>query len=146
MRPLPPTYTPPERKPKRSAARTVAIVAGGAGRLIAFDYSAPDWDVRDQRGRSARVFAPGSQARDRREKYWHERTSNIRKLALAGALAAAAGGGAAGYKLGQMQGVKAALRTRARKAAATRAARAQAAGAAEDATIERMKRQGGGAS
>ncbi|MEA3211921.1 MAG: hypothetical protein QOE70_4978 [Chthoniobacter sp.] len=31
MRPLSPTYAPPERKPKRSIARTTAIVAGGAG-------------------------------------------------------------------------------------------------------------------
>ncbi|MEA3211617.1 MAG: hypothetical protein QOE70_4674 [Chthoniobacter sp.] len=133
----------PDLFPLAAKGRQVAFARLPNGRLIAFDYSAPDWDVRDQRGRSARVFAPGSQARDRREKYWHERTSNIRKLAIVGAIVAAAGGGAAGFKLGQTRGVKAALRTRAKKAAATRAARAQTAGEAEDAAIERMKRQGG---
>jgi hypothetical protein len=108
--------------------------------IIAFDYSAPDWDVRDQRGRSARVFAPGARARERREKYWHERTDNIRRLAVAGAVLAAAGGGAVGYKVGQARGVKAVLRQRAQKAAATRKARTATAAAAEDAAIERMRR------
>jgi hypothetical protein len=38
------------------------------------------WDVRDPRGRSARVFAPGSRRRERRPKEWHEKTENERKL------------------------------------------------------------------
>lgn len=36
------------------------------------------WDLRDARGRSARVYAPGSRPRDRREKSWGEKTDNIR--------------------------------------------------------------------
>lgn len=69
--------------------------------IIALDVTAPDWDVRDQRGRSARVFAPGARPRDRREKKWHERVGNIRRVALLGALAAATGGGVLGYRLGR---------------------------------------------
>jgi hypothetical protein len=51
------------------------------------------WDVRDPRGRSARVFAPGSRRRERRPKEWHEKTENERKLWKAGLLASAVGGG-----------------------------------------------------
>jgi hypothetical protein len=64
-----------------------------------FDVSAPDWDVRDQRGRSARVFAPGARPRERREKNWWEKVGNIRKAAVAGAVASAAGGALLGWKL-----------------------------------------------
>jgi hypothetical protein len=63
-----------------------------------FDAQASDagWDVRDPRGRSARVFAPGSRPRDRREKKWHEKLDNERLLWGAGLLgtAALAAGGA----------------------------------------------------
>src|SRR6185295_14247927 len=61
------------------------------------DVTAADWDVRDQRGRSARVFAPGARARERREKKWHERVANQRvllgSLAAAGTVAGAVGSG-----------------------------------------------------
>jgi hypothetical protein len=50
------------------------------------------WDVRDPRGRSARVFAPGSRKRDRRPKEWHEKTENERKLWKAGIAAGVLGG------------------------------------------------------
>lgn len=50
------------------------------------------WDVRDPRGRSARVFAPGSRRRERRQKEWHEKTDNERKLWKAGLVASALGG------------------------------------------------------
>ncbi len=73
----------------------------GQQSVTMLDVTAPDWDVRDQRGRSARVFAPGARPRDRREKNWHERVGNIRKVALLGALAAATGGGVLGYRLGR---------------------------------------------
>ncbi|MDR0532726.1 MAG: hypothetical protein LBH01_02105 [Verrucomicrobiales bacterium] len=68
------------------------------------DVSAPDWDVRDQRGRSARVFAPGSRPRDRREKKWHEKIGNQRKVAAAAGLAAALLAGAGGYVAGKRSG------------------------------------------
>lgn len=66
---------------------------------IAFDYTAPEWDVRDQRGRSARVFAPGARARERREKKWHEKVDNIRRIGVIGTVAGLAGGALLGYKL-----------------------------------------------
>jgi hypothetical protein len=69
-----------------------------------FDVSAPDWDVRDQRGKSARVFAPGSRKRERREKKSFERVSFLRKSALIGALVSAVGGGALGYRAGVRKG------------------------------------------
>jgi hypothetical protein len=50
------------------------------------------WDVRDPRGRSARVFAPGSRRRERRPKEWHEKTENERKLWKAGIAAGVLGG------------------------------------------------------
>ncbi len=108
-------------------------------REMRFDVSAPDWDVRDQRGRSARVFAPGAQRRWRREKKWHERSENQRRLLGALAVAAGAAGLAGGYKVGATKGVKAARRKTAQKAAATRRA-----AKAENETIEKMKRRGGG--
>ena len=73
------------------------------GRLVRFDEWADlaGWDVRDPRGRSARVFAPGSRKRIRRQKEWHEREDNRRKIraVLAGVVAAGAGG--AGYLVGK---------------------------------------------
>jgi hypothetical protein len=67
-----------------------------ARKLREFDDAAESagWDLRDPRGRSARVFAPGSRRRDRREKKWHEKTENERKLWMAGAAGAAVLGGA----------------------------------------------------
>ncbi|NDG71154.1 MAG: hypothetical protein EBY32_07585 [Proteobacteria bacterium] len=50
------------------------------------------WDIRDPRGRSARVFAPGSRRRERRPKEWHEKTENERKLWKAGIAAGVLGG------------------------------------------------------
>lgn len=58
------------------------------------------WDVRDPRGRSARVFAPGSRRRERRQKEWHEKTENERKLWKAG-IAAGVLGGAGTMLVGQ---------------------------------------------
>lgn len=76
---------------------TVERLAPG---MIQFDETAPSWDVRDERGRSARVFAPGSRRRERREKKPHETVGFLRKAAVAGAVLAAAGGGMLGYRLG----------------------------------------------
>lgn len=72
-----------------------------ASKLFHFDEIAQDagWDIRDPRGRSARVFAPGSRKRDRREKAWHEKIENERKLWKAGVGAAAVAGLVAGGKL-----------------------------------------------
>ena len=62
------------------------------------------WDVRDPRGKSARVFAPGSRKRERREKKWHEKIDNERKLWGAGLIAASLAGGAVGRKLARGKG------------------------------------------
>ena len=72
-------------------------------RAVHFDAAAGDagWDVRDPRGKSARVFAPGSVQRQRREKYWHEKVDNIRRIAVGSALVAAAAGAGAGYTIGR---------------------------------------------
>lgn len=74
-------------------------------RLKQFDLDAAlaGWDVRDPRGKSARVFAPGSRPRFRREKEWHEKKEN-REALLKGAivgtgLIGAAGGIAASRKI-----------------------------------------------
>lgn len=64
--------------------------------MVEFDDLAnwAGWDVRDPRGRSARVFAPGSRKRMRRDKEWHETADGQRKIrnALIAATAVAAGG------------------------------------------------------
>jgi hypothetical protein len=67
------------------------------------DAALAGWDVRDPRGKSARVFAPGSRPRFRRQKEWHEKKEN-REALLKGAivgtgLIGVAGGVAGGRKL-----------------------------------------------
>lgn len=91
----------PAPAPRKRPAWTMGVRENVAP--IRFDYTAPQWDVRDQRGRSARVFAPGASARTRREKKWHERVDNIRRAGLIGAGVALAGGAALGYKLGKLK-------------------------------------------
>ena len=52
------------------------------------------WDLRDARGRSARVYAPNSRKRQRREKQWDEKVDNIRAIrnvAIAGSIAGLGG-------------------------------------------------------
>ena len=84
---------------------------GQAGKPASHQFGYDDaylegWDVRDPRGKSARVFAPGARKRERREKKWHEKLGNERKLWGAGLLAA----GAAGLGIGRKLGVKAGLK------------------------------------
>jgi hypothetical protein len=81
-------------------------IADSRSRIVQLDLPAAlaGWDVRDPRGRSARVYAPGSRPRERREKHWHERIDNIRKIAVGAGLAALAGGVAGGYALGKRRG------------------------------------------
>lgn len=58
------------------------------------------WDLRDARGRSARVYAPGSRKRQRREKQWDEKVDNIRAVrnaAIAGTVLASGGLAYAGW-------------------------------------------------
>lgn len=63
--------------------------------LVEFDALAEEkgWDLRDARGKSARVFAPGSQRRDRREKTPWEKADTQR--AVRNGLAVVAAGGLA---------------------------------------------------
>lgn len=49
------------------------------------DAALSGWDIRDPRGKSARVFAPGSRPRFRRPKEWHEKKEN-REALLKGAI------------------------------------------------------------
>jgi len=71
--------------------------------VISFDEVAADagWDVRDPRGRSARVFAPGSRKRVRREKSWAEEVGNERALWKAGIAGAGLAAGVAGLAVGR---------------------------------------------
>ncbi len=71
--------------------------------LNSFDDVAAEagWDVRDPRGKSARVFAPGSKRRVRREKTWSEEIGNERKLWKAGVVGAGLLAGAAGVAVGR---------------------------------------------
>ena len=86
---------PVQKKPKKF---------GSVEGLICFeDAYATGWDVRDARGRSARVFAPGAGQRDRRPKAWHEKVENERKLWGAASVAGTLAGGAAARKLMQGQ-------------------------------------------
>jgi hypothetical protein len=70
---------------------------------LQFDEVAADagWDIRDPRGKSARVFAPGSRKRVRREKSWSEEVGNERKLWKAGVVGAALLAGAGGVAIGR---------------------------------------------
>ncbi len=80
--------TPAGKKPgKLTEYRSVV------NRVIRFAETVPDWDLRDARGRSARVYAPGSQRRTRRTKEPWERVNSqkrIREVAAAGTLASGA--------------------------------------------------------
>jgi hypothetical protein len=76
--------------------KVTELVAKGRGRLVELDYASDlkGWDLRDPRGKSARVFAPGSGKRQRREKTPAERIDRIRlirNLALAGTAAGIGG-------------------------------------------------------
>ena len=104
--------------PKDLAAKVRLLCFRAQQRAIHFDMPASmaGWDVRDPRGRSARVFAPGSRRRERREKQWHERVDNIRKVAVIGSAAALAGGGLLGWKLAKRSAAKSVIRPRAGEA------------------------------
>jgi len=70
-------------------------------------YSAPGWDLRDARGKSARVFAPGAKKRMRRSAEWHEKKDNQKKLIAGAGVAAALLAGGGGLYLGRLRGIKA---------------------------------------
>lgn len=90
---------PAAAAPKRPRQKKFAVLGG---RLIEFDDPLDvGWDLRDARGRSARVFAPGAGSRDRRPKKWHEKVENERKLWGAAALTGTLGGAAATRKIMQ---------------------------------------------
>lgn len=83
------------RKFKLSANPLIVALNAHHRIVTQFDYIDKEgWDLRDARGKSARVFAPGSKKRDRREKTTSEKVSTIRavrNLAIAGTVAGAAG-------------------------------------------------------
>jgi hypothetical protein len=80
------------------------------------------WDIRDPRGRSARVYAPGARRRERREKSWGEKIDNIRLVRNAALLAAAAGlGGSLYYRSQALKGARVPKMTSAQAAAAASA-------------------------
>lgn len=64
------------------------------GRQTNFSYEdVGGWQLRDARGKSTRVFAPGSKKRERRQKEWGEKTENIRLVRNVAIGAAVAGTG-----------------------------------------------------
>jgi hypothetical protein len=69
-------------------------------------YSAPGWDLRDARGKSARVFAPGAKKRMRRPAEWHEKKDNQKKLIAGAGVAAALLAGGGGFMLGKQRALK----------------------------------------
>ena len=97
VRPIPQGWNP-ARAPMRDA-RSMPLAMAARIPLVMLDGTASNWDVRDARGRSARVFAPGSRRRVRREKEWHEQVGNQRKLLAGLAVAGTVGGVAAGRYL-----------------------------------------------
>lgn len=71
-------------------------------RTIDFAYDdRKGWDLRDARGKSARVFAPGSRKRNRRTAEWHETKDGQRKILTGVAIAGTVGGALAGTVLGR---------------------------------------------
>ncbi len=96
---------------RSSLMKQVNRSVGLSARLkrISLDYDAAmvGWDVRDPRGRSARVFAPGARPRYRRQADWHETKDGQRKVLIGagvlGALATGAGGILVGRRIGQVK-------------------------------------------
>jgi hypothetical protein len=84
------------------------------------------WDLRDPRGKSARVFAPGHQKRVRRQAEWHETKDGQKKIlvgaGVAGTLLAGGVAGVAAHKIGYGQGQKQAIRSIVRKRVERKAA------------------------
>jgi len=68
----------------RQHGRNMPVFTAQLSRTLELSYLDSDetrgagWDVRDARGKSARVFTPGSLPRNRREKKPHERVGSIR--------------------------------------------------------------------
>jgi hypothetical protein len=91
---------------KWGESKGVSLLAAKLNKIKQFDDWAAyhGWDVRDPRGRSARVFAPGSRARSRREKEWHEKKENRETLYKAAVVGAIGLGAAAGYAGTRMAG------------------------------------------
>ncbi|MDR1282393.1 MAG: hypothetical protein LBK99_16460 [Opitutaceae bacterium] len=95
------------------AARLRRQVDLAWGEISSAEARARGWDVRDARGRSARVYAPGSGERQRRKKTWGEKADNLRLVRNIAIAAAGIGlGGAAFYrhKAGKLAGQVASLR------------------------------------
>jgi hypothetical protein len=81
---------PRVRKPKAQPGAGTGTLGLSAWPQRVTSFNDPldhGWDLRDARGRSARVFAPGSQGRERRPKEWYEKIDNERKLWAGAALA-----------------------------------------------------------
>jgi len=69
-------------------------------------YSAPGWDLRDARGKSARVFAPGAKKRVRRPAEWHEKKDNQKKLIAGAGIAGMLLAGGGGFMLGKQRSLR----------------------------------------
>ena len=69
-------------------------------------YSAPGWDLRDARGKSARVFAPGAKKRVRRAAEWHEKKDNQKKMLIGAGIGAALLAGGGGFMLGKQRALR----------------------------------------
>ena len=86
------------RKPKTKGLSAIEP------RMIEFSFPITDergrqvFRIDDVRGNSARILQGDKPKRERRQKYWHERASNERKLWAAGAVAAGATGLLVGSK------------------------------------------------
>jgi hypothetical protein len=91
------------KKSFSTPAQRMGVIEMDVLELRDFDAIAKEagWDVRDPRGRSARVFAPGSRRRVRREKKWSEEIGNERALWKGGVVGAGLLAGAAGIAIGR---------------------------------------------
>src|SRR5436190_1276097 len=82
-----------EVRPGKKKAPPLTKLSARGHRVIRLAEVVPDWDLRDKRGKSARIFAPGSQRRQRAGKSLKiEDERKIRDAITIGSLVAGVGG------------------------------------------------------
>ena len=88
---------------KWAAGKGYSFFASPLNRLRFFDDMAAyyGWDVRDPRGKSVRVFSPGSRRRMRRNAEWHETKDGQRKILTSVAALGVGTAALAGLALGR---------------------------------------------